>query len=64
MLPPYIFSNLTRLATLIVSYNNIQCVQEYSFAGLSNLRILSLHGNQISMIPESAFDKRSSITHL
>ena len=64
VLPPQIFGNLSRLATLIVSYNNIECVQEDAFAGLSNLRILSLHGNQISMIPDTAFDKRSSITHL
>ena len=32
--------------------------------GLKNLRILSLHGNDISQIPESAFEDRSSITHL
>ena len=33
-------------------------------SGLKNLRILSLHGNDISQIPESAFEDRSSITHL
>ena len=64
VLPPFIFSNLTRLSTLIVSYNQLQCVQENSFHGLRNLRILSLHGNQISMIPELAFDTRASVTHL
>ena len=32
--------------------------------GLKNLRILSLHGNDISQIPESSFEDRSSITHL
>ena len=35
-----------------------------SVLGLKNLRILSLHGNDISQIPESAFEDRSSITHL
>ena len=64
VLPPYVFSNLSRLATLIVSYNKLQCVQERAFAGLKNLRILSLHGNDISTIPEFAFDDKDSITHL
>ena len=27
VLPPYVFANLTRLSTLIVSYNKLQCVQ-------------------------------------
>jgi slit protein 2 len=49
---------------LIVSYNKLQCVQESAFAGLSNLRILSLHGNEIAMIPENAFDRKTTITHL
>ena len=94
MLPPDVFSSLSRLATLIVSYNKLQCVQSQAFSGitislvfmqsltkklifntmitvfsfnilgLKNLRILSLHGNDISQIPESAFEDRSSITHL
>ena len=33
VLPPYVFANLTRLATLIVSYNKLQCVQENAFGG-------------------------------
>ena len=36
VLPPYVFANLTRLATLIVSYNKLQCVQENAFGGLAN----------------------------
>ena len=89
MLPPFVFSNLTRLATLIVSYNKLQCVQENAFGrkslyyyfcpelnstvdhyanylagGLKNLRILSLHGNDISVIPEGAFTDTTAITHL
>ena len=63
-MPPFVFANLSRLATLIVSYNKLQCIQEKSFAGLKNLRILSLHGNDISTIPEFAFDDKDSITHL
>jgi len=64
VLPPFVFSNLSRLATLIVSYNNLQCVQENAFGGLKNLRILSLHGNDISVIPEGAFTDTTAITHL
>ena len=97
VLPPYVFANLTRLATLIVSYNKLQCVQENAFGGLenlssssphmsnfffpdpppffaylsfspskglANLRILSLHGNDISVIPEAAFTDTTAITHL
>lgn len=64
VLPPYVFANLTRLATLIVSYNKLQCVQENAFGGLKNLRILSLHGNEISVIPEGAFTDTTAITHL
>lgn len=64
VLPPFVFANLTRLATLIVSYNKLQCVQENAFGGLKNLRILSLHGNDISVIPEGAFTDTTAITHL
>ena len=35
VLPPYVFANLTRLATLIVSYNKLQCVQESAFGGFT-----------------------------
>jgi Leucine-rich repeat (LRR) protein len=31
VLPPNVFSNLTRLATLIVSYNKLQCIQVIFF---------------------------------
>ena len=33
VLPPDVFSNLSRLATLIVSYNKLQCVQSRAFSG-------------------------------
>ncbi|MFN9907503.1 MAG: leucine-rich repeat domain-containing protein, partial [bacterium] len=64
VLPPLVFANLSRLATLIVSYNRLQCVQDQAFGGLKNLRILSLHGNDISVIPETAFTDTTAITHL
>jgi len=44
--------------------NHTLKLQERAFAGLKNLRILSLHGNDVSMIPERAFEDKSSITHL
>ena len=63
-LPPFVFANLTRLSTLIISYNDVKCIHKDAFAGLDSLRILSLHGNDISMIPEGAFTQRKTITHL
>ena len=49
VLPPYVFDNLTRLATLLISYNKLQCMQKNAFRGLKNLHIQSMHGNEISM---------------
>ena len=45
-------------------FNTMITVFSFNILGLKNLRILSLHGNDISQIPESAFKDRSSITHL
>jgi len=64
VLPPLVFANLSRLATLIVSYTRLPCVPDQAFGGLKNLRILSLHGNDISVIPETAFTDTTAITHL
>ncbi|XP_064466119.1 protein slit-like isoform X2 [Ornithodoros turicata] len=64
VLPNNIFSNLSKLATLIISYNKLQCIQVDGFRGLKSLRILSLHGNDISMIPDGAFRDLQSITHI
>ncbi|CAG0919788.1 unnamed protein product [Notodromas monacha] len=58
------FGNLTRLETLIISYNKLECIHSNSLAGLHALRILSLHGNDISRIPEGTFGDLRSITHL
>ena len=35
VLPPDVFSSLSRLATLIVSYNKLQCVQSQAFSGIT-----------------------------
>uniref|UniRef100_A0AAR2IM47 Slit homolog 3 (Drosophila) n=1 Tax=Pygocentrus nattereri TaxID=42514 RepID=A0AAR2IM47_PYGNA len=42
-LTPLIFSNMTQLSTLILSYNQIRCVPVHAFDGLRSLRILLLH---------------------
>lgn len=63
-LPDHIFSNFTNLATLILSYNQLECMAPTSFSGLHKLRILSLHGNNISSIPYGAFKDLTSLTHL
>lgn len=40
MLSNYTFVNLTKLSTLIISYNKLQCVQRDALTGLKSLRIL------------------------
>lgn len=64
ILANHTFANLTKLSTLIISYNKLQCVQRHGLTGLRNLRVLSLHGNQISMIPDGSFDDLQAITHI
>ena len=39
-LPSNAFVNLTFLHTLILSYNQLRCVQRDTFAGLNHLRVL------------------------
>ncbi|XP_056004929.1 slit homolog 2 protein-like isoform X2 [Ostrea edulis] len=63
-LPHHIFSKFTNLATLILSYNQLECMAPTSFSGLHKLRILSLHGNNISSIPYGTFKDLTSLTHL
>uniref|UniRef100_H2L3S9 Slit homolog 3 (Drosophila) n=1 Tax=Oryzias latipes TaxID=8090 RepID=H2L3S9_ORYLA len=62
-LAPYTFSNMTQLATLILSYNQIHCFPVHAFDGLKSLR-LTLHGNDLSTIPEGAFNHLTSLSHL
>lgn len=40
MISNYTFGNLSKLSTLIISYNKLQCVQRDSLQGLGSLRIL------------------------
>lgn len=42
----------------------MQCLQRNALSGLNNLRVLSLHGNQISMMPEGSFEDLKSLTHM
>ena len=58
------FVNLTSLVTLIVSFNKLQCIRPQAFNGLHQLRILSVHGNDISHVPQTAFRDLTSITHM
>uniref|UniRef100_H2LMF8 Slit homolog 2 (Drosophila) n=1 Tax=Oryzias latipes TaxID=8090 RepID=H2LMF8_ORYLA len=48
----------------ILSYNRLRCIPVRAFDGLKSLRLLSLHGNDISLIPEGAFKDLSSLSHL
>uniref|UniRef100_A0A8C7KSR1 Slit homolog 2 (Drosophila) n=1 Tax=Oncorhynchus kisutch TaxID=8019 RepID=A0A8C7KSR1_ONCKI len=48
----------------ILSYNRLRCVPVRAFDGLKSLRLLSLHGNDISVIPEGAFKDLASLSHL
>jgi len=48
----------------IISYNKLQCLQRHALSGLNNLRVLSLHGNRISMLPEGSFEDLKSLTHM
>uniref|UniRef100_A0A4W4FWX0 Slit homolog 3 (Drosophila) n=1 Tax=Electrophorus electricus TaxID=8005 RepID=A0A4W4FWX0_ELEEL len=63
-LTPLVFNNMTRLSTLILSYNQIRCVPVHAFDGLRSLRLLTLHGNDLSTIPEGAFNHLTSLSHL
>uniref|UniRef100_A0A667WW86 Slit homolog 2 (Drosophila) n=1 Tax=Myripristis murdjan TaxID=586833 RepID=A0A667WW86_9TELE len=45
-------------------YNRLRCIPVRAFDGLKSLRLLSLHGNDISVIPEGAFKDLSSLSHL
>uniref|UniRef100_A0A673MMG0 Slit homolog 3 protein-like n=1 Tax=Sinocyclocheilus rhinocerous TaxID=307959 RepID=A0A673MMG0_9TELE len=49
---------------LILSYNQIRCVPVHAFDGLRSLRLLTLHGNDLSTIPEGAFSHLTSLSHL
>uniref|UniRef100_A0A8C7ZC76 Slit homolog 3 (Drosophila) n=1 Tax=Oryzias sinensis TaxID=183150 RepID=A0A8C7ZC76_9TELE len=48
----------------ILSYNQIHCFPVHAFDGLKSLRLLTLHGNDLSTIPEGAFNHLTSLSHL
>uniref|UniRef100_A0A8D0D7V9 Slit homolog 2 (Drosophila) n=1 Tax=Sander lucioperca TaxID=283035 RepID=A0A8D0D7V9_SANLU len=60
---PVELSNYKHLTLIILSYNRLRCIPVRAFDGLKSLR-LSLHGNDISLIPEGAFKDLSSLSHL
>uniref|UniRef100_A0A8D3AFN6 Slit homolog 3 (Drosophila) n=1 Tax=Scophthalmus maximus TaxID=52904 RepID=A0A8D3AFN6_SCOMX len=62
-LAQFTFNNMTQLATLILSYNQIRCIPVHAFDGLKSLR-LTLHGNDLSTIPEGAFNHLTALSHL
>ncbi|KAB0352879.1 hypothetical protein FD754_017736 [Muntiacus muntjak] len=48
----------------ILSYNALQCIPPLAFQGLRSLRLLSLHGNDISTLQEGIFADVTSLSHL
>eukprot|EP00079_Xenopus_tropicalis_P018648 XP_004920743.2 PREDICTED: slit homolog 1 protein-like [Xenopus tropicalis] len=55
---------MSQLTTLILSYNSLQCIPPLAFEGLRSLRLLSVHGNDISSLPEGIFSDVTSLSHL
>ncbi|NXN16230.1 GPV protein, partial [Indicator maculatus] len=54
--PDFVFSNLTNLELLVLSFNpEFSILPKHAFSGLSALRGLSLHTNNISSLPEGIF---------
>lgn len=47
-----------------MSYNHLKCLGDQAFNGLTSLRILSLHGNELSTLPEQAFANLNNISHI
>uniref|UniRef100_A0A8C2J0V9 Slit homolog 1b (Drosophila) n=1 Tax=Cyprinus carpio TaxID=7962 RepID=A0A8C2J0V9_CYPCA len=58
------FANMSQLTTLILSYNALRCIPPLVFGGLSSLRLLSLHGNNISELHQEVFRDAASLSHL
>ncbi|NXU58856.1 GPV protein, partial [Turnix velox] len=55
-IPDFVFSNLTNLELLVLSFNpELSVLPKEVFSGLSELRGLSLHTNNISCLPEGIF---------
>ncbi|XP_010288759.1 PREDICTED: platelet glycoprotein V [Phaethon lepturus] len=55
-IPDFVFSNLTNLELLVLSFNpELSVLPRNAFSGLSELRGLSLHTNNVSSLPEGIF---------
>ena len=54
--PSGIFTGLSNLLALDLSYNQIISLRVGTFSGLNNLRRLNLNGNQLVFVQERAFD--------
>ncbi|KAL7976379.1 hypothetical protein Chor_015443 [Crotalus horridus] len=63
-LVPKELSNYKHLTLIILSYNRLRCIPTRTFDGLRSLRLLSLHGNDISVVPGGAFNDLSALSHL
>uniref|UniRef100_A0A8D0L649 Slit guidance ligand 3 n=1 Tax=Sphenodon punctatus TaxID=8508 RepID=A0A8D0L649_SPHPU len=45
-------------------YNQLRCIPVHAFGGLKSLRVLTLHGNDISSVPDGSFNDLVSLSHL
>uniref|UniRef100_A0A8B9FCR5 Slit homolog 2 protein n=1 Tax=Amazona collaria TaxID=241587 RepID=A0A8B9FCR5_9PSIT len=59
----YVCKSCILYISRILSYNRLRCIPARTFDGLKSLR-LSLHGNDISVVPEGAFNDLSALSHL
>uniref|UniRef100_A0A8C7KQJ8 Slit homolog 1b (Drosophila) n=1 Tax=Oncorhynchus kisutch TaxID=8019 RepID=A0A8C7KQJ8_ONCKI len=61
---PRELSTFKHLQLVILSYNSLRCIPPLALAGLRSLRLLSLHGNDISELMEGIFSDVASLSHL
>ncbi|KAG7235919.1 hypothetical protein INR49_001885 [Caranx melampygus] len=52
------------LQLVILSYNSLRCIPPLALGGLRSLRLLSLHGNDISELQQGIFSDVASLSHL
>ena len=48
----------------LLSYNKLRCVEKTSFSGLKNLRMLSLHENELGTLGMGTFSDLDRLVHL
>ena len=63
-LPTRVFSNLSKLQTLLLDDNQIQTIERSAFEGLESLTSVYLSYNIIDTIPESLFSNLSKLQRL